>query len=174
MGSISQKDIETLIEMFERSDWEELHLEVDGHVIDLLRREGEPIKRVVRNTGDGPPTMRAPNRAAAPDGASPPAAAQSPVMKSKARTAPPDIPTGWLAIRAPNLGTFFRAAKPGAPPYVDVGQEIREDTEVCLIEVMKLFTSVSAGVRGILRKVYVEDGEVVEHDQPLFLVEPKN
>ena len=52
-------------------------------------------------------------------------------------------------MRAPNLGTFYRAPKPGAPPYVSVGQRVEPTTELCLIEVMKLFTSVAAGVTGI-------------------------
>ena len=75
-------------------------------------------------------------------------------------------------MRAPNLGTFYRSPKPGAAPYVSVGQTVGADTEVCLIEVMKLFTSVPAGVAGAVRKVLVEDAELVEYDQPLFLIEP--
>ena len=61
------------------------------------------------------------------------------------------LPARLIAIRAPNLGTFYRAPKPGAPPYVEVGQTIEESTEVCLIEVMKLFAPVAAGVRGVVR-----------------------
>ncbi len=75
-------------------------------------------------------------------------------------------------MRAPNLGTFYRSPKPGAAPYVTVGQTVGADTEVCLIEVMKLFTSVLAGVGGAVRRVLVEDAELVEYDQPLFLIEP--
>jgi acetyl-CoA carboxylase biotin carboxyl carrier protein len=79
---------------------------------------------------------------------------------------------GLVAIRAPNLGTFYRAPKPGAPPYVEVGQTINEDTEICLIEVMKLFAPVAAGVRGVVREVLVKDGQMVEFDAPLMLIEP--
>ena len=61
------------------------------------------------------------------------------------------------AVRAPNLGTFYRSPKPGAPPYVQVGQRVEPSTEVCIIEVMKLFTSVHAGFRGVVRQVLVED-----------------
>ena len=77
-----------------------------------------------------------------------------------------------VVVRAPNLGTFYRAPKPGAPPYVAVGQRVEAATEVCLIEVMKLFTSVRAGVAGTVREMLVEDAELVEFDQPLFLIEP--
>ncbi len=75
-------------------------------------------------------------------------------------------------MRAPNLGTFYRAPKPGAPPYVRIGQHVDPTTELCLIEVMKLFTSVFAGVSGFVRQVLVEDAELVEFDQALFLIEP--
>ena len=94
----------------------------------------------------------------------------------------PDVPgaleedapaDGLIPITAPNLGTFYRAPKPGAAPYVEVGQEIGETTEVCLIEVMKLFTPVRAGISGRIAKVCVEDGEMVEFGAPLFLVKPE-
>ena len=75
-------------------------------------------------------------------------------------------------MRAPNLGTFYRAPKPGAPPYVKIGQHVDAETELCLIEVMKLFTTVLAGVSGVVRQVLVEDAELVEFDQALFLIEP--
>ena len=84
----------------------------------------------------------------------------------------PESPAHWVAVRAPNLGTFYRAPKPGAVPYVSVGQKVDADTEVCLIEVMKLFTNVLAGVAGTVRQILVGDMELVEYDQPLFLVEP--
>ena len=71
-------------------------------------------------------------------------------------------------VRAPNLGTFWRRPKPGAPPYIEIGQEGDEDTEVCLIEVMKLFTPIKAGCKGRIADLLGEDGEMVEFDQPLF------
>ena len=77
-----------------------------------------------------------------------------------------------VAVRAPNLGTFYRAPKPGAPAYVEVGQVIDADTEVCLIEVMKLFTPVKSGVKGTVRQIVVNDGTMVEYEQILVIVEP--
>ncbi len=103
-----------------------------------------------------------------PDDRLQPAAAALPVRKPAAEI----IPDGVGVVRAPNLGTFYRAPKPGAPPYVAVGQKVEAATEVCLIEVMKLFTSVCAGVAGTVREVLAEDAQLVEFDQPLFLIEP--
>ncbi|MFN6980166.1 MAG: acetyl-CoA carboxylase biotin carboxyl carrier protein, partial [Gemmobacter sp.] len=81
-------------------------------------------------------------------------------------------PASWVAIPAPNLGTFYRAPKPGAPPYCEVGQRVTEDSELCLIEVMKLFTSLRSGVAGTVRRICVPDGAMVEHGQILFYIEP--
>jgi acetyl-CoA carboxylase biotin carboxyl carrier protein len=103
--------------------------------------------------------------------------ARPPAMQRPAE-APPAIgrdepvPEGLVAVRAPNLGTFYRAPKPGAAPYVEVDQLVEPETEVCLIEVMKLFTPVKAGVRGRVVRICVEDGQMVDYDAPLFYIEP--
>lgn len=78
---------------------------------------------------------------------------------------------GFTPIKSPMLGTFYRAPKPGAPPFVQVGQEVSEDDTVCIIEVMKLFNTIKAGVRGRIAKVCVENAQMVEFQQTLFLVE---
>ena len=100
--------------------------------------------------------------------AAPPPASTAAVGATRAGA----TPDHWITVRAPNLGTFYRSPKPGAPPYVKVGQHVDPATELCLIEVMKLFTSVLAGVSGVMRQVLVEDAELVEFDQALFLIEP--
>ena len=78
-----------------------------------------------------------------------------------------------MAVSAPNLGTFYRAPKPGAAPYVEVGQEVAADTEVCLIEVMKLFTPVSAGTAGVIHEICIDDGQMVEFGQILVVIDPQ-
>jgi acetyl-CoA carboxylase biotin carboxyl carrier protein len=69
------------------------------------------------------------------------------------------------------LGTFYRAPKPDAPPFVEVGQFITNDDVVCIIEVMKLFNMVRAGVRGRIAKICAENTQMVEYQQVLFWVE---
>ena len=81
------------------------------------------------------------------------------------------IPDTWIAVKAPNLGTFYGAPKPGAPPFVVIGQAVNADTEICLLEVMKLFTTVKAGIAGVVRKVCVTDSAMVEFDQVIFYIE---
>ncbi len=81
---------------------------------------------------------------------------------------------GLLSIKAPTLGIFYRAPKPGAPPFVEVGGYVTEDDTVCLIEVMKLFNAVKAGLRGRVVKVCAENAQMVEYQQTLFLIESES
>ncbi len=157
--TVEHKDIEALIRLFEKSDWDELRLEIDGLQLVLSNDPEAPSVRVSDPDARPAPAPRKepkqPRAAAKPDG-------------SGAANAVPD---GLVTITAPNLGTFYRAPKPGAPPYIEVGQTVEEGTDVCLIEVMKLFTSVKAGVCGKVVEICVEDGEMVEFGAALFYVE---
>ncbi len=157
MTDIKPQDIEAILQTFEASPWDEIKLRIDG------------LEMFVSKTAGARPT---PMETHAHPSPAPIAAAHAHATAQAAPPSPAAIPDRWVAVRAPNLGTFYRAPKPGAPPYVTVGQRVNADTELCLIEVMKLFTSVLAGASGILRKVLVEDAELVEYDQPLFLIEP--
>jgi acetyl-CoA carboxylase biotin carboxyl carrier protein len=157
VSKISQNDIDALIELFDRSDWRELRVVGDG--IDLFVSKDPNARRSIDHA------VVASAGAPAP----PVTAAATPVAQPTAARTPP---AHLVAIRAPCLGTFYNAPKPGAPPFVSIGQSVSLDTEVCLIEVMKLFTTVRAGVIGTIRELLVVDTELVEFDQPLFYVEP--
>lgn len=161
MSKPTPADIENLVEMFNRSDWEEMHLKTDDMELFL--------------SNDA--SARAPSASAAVPSLSAAVPAVSAPAPASAIPAPPvatavSVPDGMIAVLAPNLGSFYSAPKPGAPPYVEVGQTITAATEVCLIEVMKLFTPVKAGVDGIVREVCVNDGEMVEYEQVLVIIEP--
>jgi acetyl-CoA carboxylase biotin carboxyl carrier protein len=73
-------------------------------------------------------------------------------------------------VASPLLGTFYRAPKPGAPPFVEVGAEVEEETVVAIIEVMKLMNTVRAGVRGIVSEILVADGALAEYGETLMRV----
>jgi acetyl-CoA carboxylase biotin carboxyl carrier protein len=79
---------------------------------------------------------------------------------------------GLLEVRAPLPGTFYRAPKPGAPPYVDVGSRVEEDTVVGLIETMKLFNAIHANTRGTVVEFLVNDAQFAQRDGALLLIEP--
>jgi acetyl-CoA carboxylase biotin carboxyl carrier protein len=161
MASFTPSDIQTLVSLFDDSDWDELHLEMGDLDLFLSKDPGASLP----GEAQGAAAAQAPQDAQAPsrDTAGPAPVAGAPSAS---------VPDGLVALRAPNLGTFYRAPKPGAPAYVEIGQQVEPDTEVCLIEVMKLFTPVRAGVKGIVRQVCVEDSELVEYDQALFYIEP--
>lgn len=107
-----------------------------------------------------------------------PAAQPAPVAQPA--PAPEPIPaapvdtSGAHVVEAPILGTFYRAPKPGEPPFVQVGDVVTADTVVCIVEVMKLMNSVRAGVAGTVVEILASDGELVELGTPLFLVRPES
>jgi acetyl-CoA carboxylase biotin carboxyl carrier protein len=84
-----------------------------------------------------------------------------------------DLPAGTTIIKSPMVGTFFRAPEPGAPPFVTEGSHVEADTILCIIEVMKLMNSVTAGVAGVVTHVFVENAHMVEYGQPLIAVRPE-
>ncbi|HYM92239.1 MAG TPA: acetyl-CoA carboxylase biotin carboxyl carrier protein [bacterium] len=79
---------------------------------------------------------------------------------------------GLVPITAPMVGTFYRAPKPDAPPFVSEGDEVRVGQTVCILEAMKLFNEISSDVGGRIARVLAENGAPVEYGQPLFLVDP--
>ena len=84
--------------------------------------------------------------------------------------AAPALPDDAVIVCAPNLGTFYRAPKPGAAPYVEIGSTIAAGEELCLIEVMKLFTAVRADFGGEVLAILAEDGAMVEQGAPLLAI----
>jgi acetyl-CoA carboxylase biotin carboxyl carrier protein len=120
-----------------------------------------------------PAPASAPAPAPAPPAASPAATASAaPVAAPSSGSGldPQNLPDGYAAVSAPMLGSFYGAPKPGAAPFVQVGDAVGPDTTVCIIEVMKLMNSVPAGVSGEVAAVFLQDGELAEYGQPLFAV----
>jgi acetyl-CoA carboxylase biotin carboxyl carrier protein len=85
--------------------------------------------------------------------------------------APPPVPSGVM-IESPMVGTYYASSSPDAPPYVSVGTQIRSESTVCVIEAMKVYTDIPAGVNGVIAEVLVKNGQPVEYGQPLFRVTP--
>lgn len=77
-----------------------------------------------------------------------------------------------LFVTSPIVGTFYRAPKPDAPPFVEVGDEVKVGQTLCIIEAMKLMNEVKSEYNGIVKQILVENGEPVEYGQPLFVIEP--
>ena len=77
-----------------------------------------------------------------------------------------------LTIKSPMVGTFYSSPSPEAKPFVSVGTTVDEETDVCVIEAMKVFNNIKAECRGTIAKILVTNGQTVEFGQPLFLVKP--
>lgn len=163
MSGTKPSDIALLAELFAAGGWKDLRVETPGLSVHLSTDSSSPALGAAK-AAPVVPVAAAPV-AAAPAGPSVSAAAPA------ASAAPEAAGTNWVEVRAPNLGTFYRSPKPGAAPFVEIGQTVTAETELCLLEVMKLFTSVKSGVSGTIRKVCVEDGVLVDGGQVLFLVE---
>lgn len=82
----------------------------------------------------------------------------------------PEVLDGHV-VKAPMVGRFYRSPQPGDPPFTEVGAEVNEETTLCIIEVMKVFSAITAEVRGVVTKILVEDGDLVEYMQPLFVIQ---
>jgi acetyl-CoA carboxylase biotin carboxyl carrier protein len=101
--------------------------------------------------------------------------AASPAAAPEPATRQPHAPTsrpGLVAVPAPLPGTFYRAPRPGAAPFVEVGDEVREDTVVAIVETMKLMNSVHAGTRGRVAEICLENAEPVGQSTTLMWIEP--
>jgi len=140
----------------------------DLNTVDL--RDGD--KRIVLKSGAAAqPMMAMPMQMAAPHHA--PAAAPAPrAGASSEATAAPAEDANLTPIKSPMVGTFYSASSPDAKPFVSVGTTVDEDTDVCVIEAMKVFNNIKAETHGTIAKIMVTNGQPVEYGQVLFLVKP--
>jgi acetyl-CoA carboxylase biotin carboxyl carrier protein len=160
--SFSHDDVQRLIKLLDSSHFDELHLEAEGIKL-TLRRNGAPFTAPATSS-----TAPAPAVSTSPAAAPPARAAAA----APAATATPTSDPTLIEIRAPMLGTFYGAPKPGADPFIAIGARVTADSAVGIIEVMKLMNSISAGVEGVLVEVLVRDGDLVEFEQVLMRVRP--
>lgn len=160
--SLTEQEVLQILRLVQQSSYGELRLETGD------------LKLVVRKGACGGSAEPEAEAAEARPIAKPAKAAGEP-MRSPApeAMAVAPAPPGLIPIPSPLLGTFYRRPSPDASPFVEVGSFVEEDDTVCIIEVMKVFTSVKAGVRGHIAKIQAENLQMVEYGQPLFLVQPE-
>lgn len=137
---------------------------LDNSSFDFMELEIGDLKLTVSRSGFVPEASdRNPVPGPGPEPALPEAVEKAP---------PPAVPEGLVAVPAPMVGTFYAAPEPGAPPFVEQGTRVEDDTTVGLVETMKVFTAIQAGARGVIEEVLVSNAEFVEYGQDLFLVRP--
>ena len=161
------KDIQELIKFVAKSGATEVDLEIDNVKISIKsppkkkRGEVEEVTTIIQ-------------QAPAQVVASP--AAPTPVVEAPSESNPADSNSAeegdYITIKASMIGTFYRSASPENPPFVSVGDIIKEGDAICIIEAMKLFNEIESEVSGKIIKVLVDDSTPIEFDQPLFLVDP--
>lgn len=143
--SLTAADVAEIMRLVEQSGFDELTLEIDGIKLSLRRGAAAEVSGLQTPAVDAPDT---------------------PAMRPAPAAAEPNVRN----VASPMLGTFYRAPKPGARPFVEVGAQVEEETVVAIIEVMKLMNTVRAGVRGTVTEILVADGALAEYGETLMRV----
>ncbi len=135
----------------------------DSNVSELEITEAEGKVRIVKSSG-APLVMQQPAVAMV---AAPLAA---PVAAAPALEPAPVVETSH-AVKSPMVGTFYRSASPGAKPFVEVGDVVKEGETICIIEAMKILNEIEVDKSGTVSKILCQNGQAVEYGQPLFLID---
>ncbi|WP_310565498.1 acetyl-CoA carboxylase biotin carboxyl carrier protein [Hydrogenophaga sp.] len=139
----------------------------ESNVSELEITEAEGKVRIVKGSPAG---MAAPvTYAMAPAVAAPMAAPAAPVAAVEAAPVAAE-PVGHI-VKSPMVGTFYRASSPGAKPFKDVGDTIKEGETICIVEAMKILNEIEADKSGTVTQILVQNGQAVEYGQPLFVIE---
>jgi len=150
------RKVKKLIELLEESNIDEIEI-----------KEGEESVRISRNRPSAAPQYFA---APAPMAAAPVAPAPAAPAAAQAPAAAPAADKSVNAVKSPMVGTFYRAASPGSPPFVEVGKNVKKGDVICIVEAMKMMNQIEADRAGVVEAILVEDGQPVEFDQPLVTI----
>jgi acetyl-CoA carboxylase biotin carboxyl carrier protein len=148
--SLTYEDVLRIVELVKTTRFSEFRLKVGEIEVHLRRANGAA----------GDPVVHAP---AVSQGET-----ATPARPASERSFPP----GAMLVRAPMVGTFYRAPAPGAEPFIEVGKHVDPDTTVCIIEVMKLMNSIPAEARGVVTEILVTNGARVEPGDLLMVIGP--
>ncbi|GAB4328746.1 MAG: acetyl-CoA carboxylase biotin carboxyl carrier protein [Candidatus Zixiibacteriota bacterium] len=163
-----EQEIRQLIKMVEESDIESLEIRRFFRTIRITKRSS--ANHNGSSTGSASQLVEIPVAPAPPPSPTPAPAAPAPTAPAK-ETASPES-SNLVEIKAPMVGTFYRAPAPNAPPFVDVNQTVKAGDVLCIIEAMKLMNEIEAEQSGRIVKILVENGQPIEYGQPLFLLDP--
>ena len=150
--TLTAKDVAEIMRLLDESSFDSLSLEIDGVKLSFERSASRTAAK-------------------SPDPAAVPAAATTELPRAVAPGKPQAASEPGLAeVTSPLLGIFYRAPRPGEPPFVDIGSRVDEDTMIGIVEVMKLMNSVRAGVKGKIVEILCENGALVEYGDVLLRV----
>jgi acetyl-CoA carboxylase biotin carboxyl carrier protein len=156
--------IKKLVKIIDSCDISEIEIDEEGTKLRVVKNKApqNDLPQIINYTT---PSVQAPPPAAA----STEITAVKPEVKAEPKAAPPK--ENLVEIKSPIVGTFYRAPSPNADPYVLEGQNINVGTVLCIIEAMKLMNEIESEVNGKISKILVENGQPVEYNQALFIVE---
>ena len=152
-------DIERILELVREHDLTEFELEGEGLKL-RVRKSAEPAVPVHHHSSPPPPAPGAPPPVAA---SSNPATAPQPML-------PEEAEVELAVVKSPIVGTFYRSSEPGTAPFVDVGDRVKKDQVLCIIEAMKLMNEITSEYEGEIVSVYVENGTPVQYGERLFAI----
>jgi acetyl-CoA carboxylase biotin carboxyl carrier protein len=153
--SLSLADLDQIMKLFDQSNFSEMKLEAGDLKLHLRKAGAAAPAEWAELLADAPAAAAQPEVS----GPAPPAA----------RVLPPLGP-GEVDVLSPLLGVYYRAPKPGQPPFVEVGRFVEDDTIIGIVEVMKLMNSVRAGASGVITAIHAANAEMVEYEQPLIRI----
>ena len=155
-------DIEKILELIRQHELAEFEMEKEGLKLRIRKASAAPVFT-------GPmhmPTMPMVGIPAMPS--APPAAVPAPAAAGSAAEEPESLE--FAVVKSPIVGTFYRAPEPDAPPFVDIGQQVKKDQVLCIIEAMKLMNEITSEYDGEVVSVYVENGKPVQYGERLFAI----
>ncbi len=155
-------EINRILDMVREHELSEFELEREGFKI--------KIKKGTLVNASGP--FAVPMGQQAAPAAPPPAAAPAPLEAVPSPPPPQSDEVDFAIVKSPIVGTFFRAAEPGAAPFVEVGTTVKKGEVLCIIEAMKLMNEIDSEYDGEIVKVYVENGQPVQYGERLFAIKP--
>ena len=150
------RKLKKLIDLVEESGIAEIEVTEGEEKVRITRTVAAPAVQPVSTSA---PAVAAPS-AAAPVQAAAPAVAAAPAAHDLS-----------AAQKSPMVGTFYRAASPSSPAFVEVGQTVKAGDTLCIIEAMKLMNEIEAEKSGVIKEILVENGQPVEYGEPLFIIE---
>lgn len=163
--SLTFKDVAEILKLIDASDCSEVVLEIGGTRLVVRRNTAGPAEASFTPEAGAAPVSLPPREGATEtrQPSSPP-----PDSTSKMSEAPAETDAGLTDVRAPMVGTFYRRPSPDEDPFVEEGSKVAKGDPLCLIEVMKLFTTIEAPSDGVIESIPAEDGSMVEFNQLLF------
>ncbi len=144
----------------------------ESDIAELELKEGEEQIKITRTTNavSVPVSVPVAQAAFAAPAAAPVAPAAAPAVTPAPAQDAAETVSGYV-MKSPMVGTFYRRPSPDAQNFVEEGATVKEGATVCIIEAMKMMNQISADKSGVIKKILVADGETVEYDQPLFIIE---